>query len=498
MFKTIKFKFIFFTIIFIIVSVGIPTFFLLTQFKNNFHQRSETMLKTTLEVVHRGLINSMMLKEHQPENIKKIIRDISQNQSIAHIRIFNKEGNILYATNENDEGNNITNFDPHHMDDIPKDKTIISLVDERSVYSATKPIYNEKSCQECHKEPNNIISYLDVDIELTPAERAFYTGSMHIIMLSALIVIVLVMGFYFLYNHFINKPLQKFIVALDRVESGDLKTHLPEQKEDEFGIIDKHFNNMVSKLNDSQKKITEMHFEQLQRADKLVTLGELAAEMAHEINNPAAIIMSRADYMQLELQDNPSLAQYNDDLEVIFSQIQKVSKITGSILKYSKKLPHDFQAINLLLLVDESIRILEPRLQKKNISFNKEYKCQYDCECALIQGDPQQIEQMVTNIVNNAIDAIEDGGKLNITIECLNNFDTRITIADNGCGMDESVKSQIFSPFYTTKSAEKGTGLGLYIVKNICNNHNAEIECESEIGRGTIFKILFKKDGNVA
>ena len=84
-------------------------------------------------------------------------------------------------------------------------------------------------------------------------------------------------------------------------------------------------------------------------------------------------------------------------------------------------------------------------------------------------------------------------GKLNITIKCLSNSDREVTITDDGPGMDSDVRDQIFSPFFTTKSAEKGTGLGLYIVKNICKNHDAEIECTSEPGKGTIFTIIFKK-----
>ena len=282
---------------------------------------------------------------------------------------------------------------------------------------------------------------------------------------------------------------------MDRVKSGDLSTRLPAKKDDEFGIIEGHFNHMISHLSASQEKIDALHFEQLQRADKMVTLGELAAEMAHEINNPAGIIMSRTDYLLLETDEKQDIGYYKDDLEVILNQTEKISRITGSILKYSRKLPKDFKEINILKVVDESAGILRPRFEKKNITLNKSYKCEYNCPKANIFGDFQQMEQVFTNLFNNALDAMQEGGKLHVDIRCLSVSKVQVKITDTGIGMSDEVKSQILSPFYTTKSAEKGTGLGLYIAKNICNNHNAEIICESAINIGTTFTILFNKDG---
>ncbi len=488
--KTIKSKFIFFTILFIVSSIGIPTLFLLFQFKNNFQQRSETMLKTTVEVVHGGLLATMETSEHR--NINGLLAEVGDNEGIDHIRIFDETGTISHSSDTSEIGFLINELDPGHIHNLSDYISKVNLLDERNAYSTTITFDNKPVCQSCH-EQGEVVAYMDIDVRLTPAERAFFTGSFHIIFLGVLVVVFLFIGTYVLFNRFINRPLNRFLLALDKVQAGDLDTRLPAGKADEFGVIEGHFNRMVSKISESQEKIDELHFEQLQRADKMVTLGELAAEMAHEINNPTAVIMTRADYILLEAQNNPALLKYENDLDVIVSQIQKVSKITGSILKYSKKLPSDFEAINLLTIIDESVRILEPRIQKKHIQYSKDYKCQYDCECALIMGDPQQIEQMFTNLVNNAIDALDEGGKLNITIKCLSNSDREVTITDDGPGMDSDVRDQIFSPFFTTKSAEKGTGLGLYIVKNICKNHDAEIECTSEPGKGTIFTIIFKK-----
>jgi two-component system NtrC family sensor kinase len=100
---------------------------------------------------------------------------------------------------------------------------------------------------------------------------------------------------------------------------------------------------------------------------------------------------------------------------------------------------------------------------------------------------------VLTNILNNAVDAIGSEGNITITLKPDGDTFCQLAITDDGPGMDEHTKKQIFSPFFTTKTAEKGTGLGLYIVKNICKNHNAEISCESKVNSGTTFIIRFEK-----
>jgi two-component system NtrC family sensor kinase len=350
---------------------------------------------------------------------------------------------------------------------------------------------NQVQCQECHGN-KAVVAYLDVDTNLTQAERYFYTGSIHMIFLGLAIIMALFFGFYILFRNFINKPLISFRTALASVEKGNLDVNLPAKKNDEIGILEKHFNHMVKNLKDSKQKIDEMHFEQLQRADKLVTLGELAAQMAHEINNPAAIILSRADCVQMEAQKNNDLAKYDEDLQVIMNQVNKVSRITGNMLKYSRKLPKQFILVDLKQIVEESLHILEPRIIKNKITITK----QFEVKNSTLQGDAHQLEQVVTNLINNALDAMTEGGKLKLII-CLNeDHYLQLKINDNGSGIDDTTVEQIFTPFFTTKSGEKGTGLGLYIVKNICKNHNADIKCFSKPGEETTFTITFKEYKN--
>ncbi len=483
MFRTIHAKFVITTVIFVLLSVGIPTTFLVLQLRENFDQRSKVMLEATLDVLHSSVVNAMMQERHT--QVQSIINYISRNRSVEHLRIISPEGIIKYATDTTETGRPIAVVAPEHFELEGSDSGIVRH-NQMDTYSMIRPIKNQPACQNCHDQRRNIIAYVDVDTDLTKAERYFYTGSLHMIFLAIAMLLAMFFGFYFIFSYFIRRPLLRFRKALDQIEEGNLDISLPAEKEDEIGILEGHFNQMVRNLRDSKSEIEALHFEQLQRADKMVTLGELAAEMAHEINNPAGIIMSRTDYLHMVMKQKPEYAKYEEDVEVILKQVDKISNITGNILKYSKKLPKNFRKINLIQAIEESLSLLGPRLSKKKISV----LTSFSVKKAVINGDAVQIEQVLTNLINNAIDAMGTNGILNISMDG-GVKELILRIEDNGSGMDESTLSQIFSPFFTTKTGDKGTGLGLYIVKNILKNHGAAITCISSLGNGTVFEIRF-------
>ncbi|MBU2493719.1 MAG: HAMP domain-containing histidine kinase [Bacteroidetes bacterium] len=486
MLKTIKEKFIWSTILFIMLVVGIPVTFIMSQFAENFHQRSTIMLDATMDMLRYGLDNAMM--QGSSKNVQGIVNEISAYDNINHIRIFNKNGIVTYATDLTEVGKNFIKLAPDHINPYTADgmERKIILLKDKHAYSAFEAIQNENRCQNCHGN-DPVIAYLDVDSHLTNAERYFYTGSYHILFLAVVIIIVLAIGFIYFFEKLINNPLKKFLSAFDEVEKGNLGIRFNPVKDDEFGQLEKNFDNMVSEIQNSRNEIEELHFKQLQHTHKLATIGELTTEMAHEINNHTAIIMTRADYLQLESMNNPNLQKYEEDFDVLLDQSLKVSKITGNILKHSKKSEKDFSEVSLTKVINDSLQIFEPIVKKKNIILTKEF----NIEDVFVYADAYQLDQVFTNLYNNSIDSLSEGGQLKIILDKNNNGKIQITITDNGEGIDSKYIDQIFSPFFTTKQAEKGTGLGLYIVKNICKNHNAGIKCKSEKGKGTSFIITF-------
>jgi signal transduction histidine kinase len=486
MFNTIKSKFIILSLVVIILSIGIPVGFLIDQISRNFHDRSVLMIEATIDLLIDGLNDSMMRGDEK--SVQKIVENISERTSIDHIRIFNELGSIRYSNDSSEVGKAIDIIEPGHLERQISEITDreVYLDRQTKAYKAIQPIEIQERCQTCHVS-NKIVSYLDVDTHFTKAEIKFYTGSFHMIFLGAALFFTLALGFYFLFNKFINKPLNSFILALDAVESGNLELRMPSKGKDEFSKLNYHYNRMVNELKYSREKIEEMHFEQLQRADKMVTLGELTASMAHDINNHSAIIMSRADYLLYESERNEYLNKCNEDLVVINDQIGKISKITGRILKHSKKLSTEFRNFDLVKLVESSLDMIEPLIKKKKVYLKREIKL----NTAVVFGDPNQFEQVILNLISNAVDAIGEGGDIVITVQRNDTDRVQLIVQDDGIGIDEESQEKIFSPFYSNKEVGKGTGLGLFIVQNVCTNHKAEIKCESKVNFGTTFTITF-------
>ncbi len=478
--KSIKTKFIFLALVLIILSVVIPGYFLISQFRENFNQRSVMMLETTLNLMNYTLDNAMM--QGKQKNIQSMVDDLGSRKGIDHIRIISPDGTIKYASSKKDIGRGLQTIHPDlNPDSLASGR--INLLNNNE-YHALSPIYNKPDCRSCHTP--NIIAYLDVGANLTPAETKFYTGTRHMIFLGIAVLLIITAGFYFIFQSFINKPLQRLIYAMREVKGGNLSAHLAVERDDEFGTVNRNFNLMVDRLRDSQEEINKLHFEQLQHADRLITLGELTSETAHEINNHTAIIMSRADYLSFEVEQKNEMAGYSDDIGVILSQTEKISEITRNVLQHSKKTEKNFGEVDLSEVVENTLTTLRPILKKRNVELTKSVMQQK----AVIKGDALQLEQALTNLVLNSLDAMDNEGELLISLTSENSSFV-LSVEDSGSGIDETIKDQIFSPFFTTKKGGKGSGLGLYIVKNICKNHNADITVVSSEGKGTAFRIKF-------
>lgn len=483
MIKTVRARFILTTIIFTMVAVAFPSFFLLLQLKHNFTERSEIMLKTTLSLIDMQLENAMLTRER---DINDLLHDFSRNEAIKNIRVYDRDGIVHYSTDYKELGRSIAQITTPSA----KKKDGFKVFDNKKIFSAGIPLLNKPACKSCHMNDGNTLGYIDVDVRFTKAEEYFYTGVRHTVLMALAFSIFLIVGLIFIFQKYINVPLKRIRESFQKVEEGDLNVSLESPYDDEFGALMSRFNHMVRRLKKTREELDKIHFEQLQRADKLVTLGELAAELAHEINNPAGIIMTHADYIQLDARENKALKKYEDDLEIIIDQVNKISSITSNILRYSKKRPKSMEEIDLPALLSHCLTILQPVIRKKRARVETRFD-----QDARVWGDAGQLDQVFINVINNALDALpQEGGRLKLEIR-LEPQAVSVTVSDNGQGIPEKEIDQIFLPFYSTKGEAKGTGLGLYIVKNICQNHNAEVKVASRPGKGTAITIIFPKEG---
>jgi len=234
---------------------------------------------------------------------------------------------------------------------------------------------------------------------------------------------------------------------------------------------------------------------QLRQAQKLEAIGTLTGGIAHDFNNILTAIIGYAGIMELSMdRNNPMLP----NVKGIITVSERGAALTRSLLAFSSKRSIEPRPVNLNQLVVEASELLS-RLFREDMELNTAFSI----DPATVMADPGQIEQVLMNLSTNARDAMTAGGRISINTELVNidnEFITThgfglpgpyvlMTFSDTGMGMDESIRQRIFEPFFTTKEVGKGTGLGLSIIYGIIKQHHGFINCYSEPGRGTTFRI---------
>ena len=247
--------------------------------------------------------------------------------------------------------------------------------------------------------------------------------------------------------------------------------------------------------------------DQLIRASRLAELGEMAAGFAHEINNPLQIIKSEQTLIETILSDfkengqlppSEDLDDLEDSIKQIALQVGRCSKITHAILKFGRKNEFNPADVDLQIFIPEVVDMIAQKAKVNGIDLQRSISS----DTRPVFGDPAQLQQVLLNLFNNAMHAIEErhgvrGGKLRLIISNHDEKTVTIKVKDNGCGITPENLGKIFSPFYTTKPVGQGTGLGLSVCYGIIESMGGTMMAESEPGQGTTFSIYLPASGGM-
>ncbi len=221
--------------------------------------------------------------------------------------------------------------------------------------------------------------------------------------------------------------------------------------------------------------------EQLRHADRLATIGQLSAGVAHELNEPIGSILGFAQLIQ----KYPSLPeQVGHDTEKIMKASLHAREVIKKLMLFARQMPPQKTRVNLNRIIDEGLYFLESRCAKEGINVKRTLLD----HLPEIYADSAQMTQILVNVVVNAIQAMPEGGELTIQTTA-SKKSVSLIVSDSGIGMDDKIKRQVFLPFFTTKDVGKGTGLGLAVVHGIVSSHGGTIKLESELGQGTTCEI---------
>jgi len=475
--------------------IGGPLYFLIKQLDKNYEEYSINMVEITSNLVYQSVYDGMLLND--AEMIQRNLELFSLEPSVVSLRIFNRTGKILYSSTKSERDQNIVDFNKNIKPGYLSGEEQESFFKSEQNYSHLHPIYIQRECTPCHTDQGSLIAVMDVQLGLSQSEK-FYASAKNLTIVSAVFIFILLwLILNFLYEKEIESRLKIIMEGFNNLSLGNLNFSLNIPGRHELALLAKKFNQTMSRLKEAKEKENKLILENLERADRLVTLGEVAAEIAHEVNNPASIILTRAEIVREELQDKPVERLVLDDIDMIINQTSKIAEITKSILYYARKLPQKFSQADLNLIIQQSLKILEPRINKKNA--NIEYIPLN--HPAIIHANSIQLEQVFCNLINNSLDVIEPNhGIIKIEIQQVNGSSKltgfRIIFQDNGPGIQKEIREKIFNPFFTTKIDGKGTGLGLFIVKNIITYHHGSIYVSDENKSGAEFVIEIGNNGS--
>ncbi len=226
------------------------------------------------------------------------------------------------------------------------------------------------------------------------------------------------------------------------------------------------------------------------QSHKLAALGELSAGIAHEINNPLAIIGREAELMEHLLESSfggqdEAKRELRESIGEVARQIERCKEITRNLLSFARKMEPVFQKTDLNRLVEDMVKLVERETQGMGIQILRDYYQGLDP----IRTDPPGLRQVVLNLLNNARQATSQGGTITVRTRPAAGGAVELEVQDTGCGIPREHQARIFDPFFTTKAHGKGTGLGLSICHGIVSRIGGRIGVRSEVGRGSSFTV---------
>lgn len=458
--------------------------------------------------------------ENRKENAYRIMETIGAQEGIEKVRIYGSEGGILFSTDKHETGRLVDKKGEAcyacHSEAKPLDR--LGTTARSRVFTSDKgyrvlgminPMYNEMECSstECHVHPESqkvlgvidvTMSLADVDMGIASARRqTVYLSLLSILAISVIVVLALMV--------FVGRPVKELVLGTKKVAEGDLEYRIPIASDDEMGHLARSFNDMTSKLGKANQEITEWvrtlehrvddrtrelreTQSQLFHAERLATLGKIAATVAHEINNPLSGVFTYVKLMERRIEEGKAspddIGKYREYLSTISREVQRTSSIVMNLLDFTRPKEPSRKPVNLNRLVEESIAIVRGKLGSYGVTLENRMD-----PLPEILADPSQMQQVFINIIVNACEAMNRGGDLTIRSgHDEKNRTVSVSFSDTGPGISPEDLARVFDPFFTTK--EKGTGLGLSVAHGIVTRHNGRIEVSSSGRDGTVMTVV--------
>jgi hypothetical protein len=478
-FKSLISRVIILNILLLTIVIGTFTLFHIRREQKHLVSATRESAELLLATIEHSIFNSMRVGNS--ENVQKVLEMVGRSQRLTNIRIFHPDGTILKSAHPQEIGRLLNTYDFALFQNGRSDG--IFRVNGEEVLGIIKPIISDERCFLCHGGGRKVIGVLNLNFSLADTSRKLRDSSLAFMISTAFIILLLSAGVSFILLRFVKRPIQNISDKMAQVEDGDLSVRLVPLYSDEVGSLMKSFNSMVVNLEKAKQELQHCHYQQMERADRLASVGEMATGLAHEIKNPLAGISGAISVLA---DDFPEADPRKEIVRQVLEQIKRLDKTATDLLFFGRPGKPAFAFTDINVLVKNTLFFVSQHPEARNIHYHKELTR----DLPAIWVDEKQIQQVLLNIIINAVQAMSGGGTLTIQTELRTDRGkswVRVLITDSGKGIPPEELDRIFVPFHTTKT--QGTGLGLPICRQLMEQHQGTIGVESRMGEGTTFII---------
>lgn len=395
-------------------------------------------------------------------------------ENVRYVAIFNRDGECLLA----------------RMRNPAADSAFLSILSRTSPTVEACFIRNDARIGWIQEVDRTILSYgrswgcvvigFDAQGIRDEIQNAFF-----LLFIATMVITVAVLLILFTLIQRITSSLEQLVSQIDKIDFvSDIDISLPAQN-DEVGFLFTRFGRMVERLEGSKKEV-ERAQQQVYQAEKLASIGRLASGVAHQVNNPLNGIKSCIYAMQQQPSD---IAQTQMYLGLITEGILTIESVVKKLLGFARQEATSDAVIDINTPISQVAQLFDLRLKEKNISVSLSLG-ESPCYARI---DSHLFQEVIMNLLLNSYDAVESGGRIDISTGTHENGSTFMSIRDTGCGIDEGDVKKIFDPFFSTKPEGTGTGLGLSVCLGIIESHNGTICVNSTPGKETLFTITLPK-----
>jgi len=472
------------------------------------------------------------MRMNQSEGVRELVEAVGQHAGISSVRIYNKDGRVSYSSRPEEVGQQVdtranacvqchTGSAPPAQELRPENRSrIYRSSSGEDLLATVYVIANRPSCQGsgCHSSPRQqrVLGVLDVAMSLEPAQARLAAATRNAMLIALAAAAIIAAALFLIVRRSVQRPINRMVRATRRIASGGESLPVPRGTAREIGILATSFNELIESLSSSRQKLeewassleekvadkaNELRSAQFQvvQAEKLASVGLVAAGIAHELNSPLMAIITFTHLVRSKVP--PDSREY-EDLRMIEREANRCAAIIRQLLDYSRQQGQepDKHPCRVSTGMQKSLELLKVELQNSDVAVSMDLPD----DLTRVQANDAQLMQVFVNLLLNAVQAMPEGGELRIAADEVGRRElplmdlppdgtellVRITVRDTGTGISRRDLSRVFDPFFTTKPQGKGSGLGLSVSMGIIRGFGGTMLVDSDGASWTEFTVL--------